>query len=200
MTFFIPDRTLCSICEQPLAHRWHAAQLPYADPAVVGELARMGRRYVHRACWNAWRDRDAYATSALALRSRDPGTVADAAVVDRDATLFWHEVPALGTFRLEDLHVLFTLEIPTGDACRLAGSLREAASAVGVSELAAGGELWRLRREGSRIEVARSCNGELLELADVPFERYLRWVEAVRAMCDRATRRPADPSPRGGSE
>ncbi|MEO7732693.1 MAG: hypothetical protein ABIY55_17115 [Kofleriaceae bacterium] len=81
MTFLALGTTTCFLCERPIATRALAAQLPYARPEEVGELARRGRSWVHRACWTGWAMRDAWARSAALLMTGQPGMLAVRGVV-----------------------------------------------------------------------------------------------------------------------
>lgn len=67
MSFFLPNRLDCSICERTIVTRMDAARLFYAHPDDVGDIARYGRAWVHRKCWNTWSIREAWARSAARL-------------------------------------------------------------------------------------------------------------------------------------
>jgi hypothetical protein len=83
MSFFVPNRLTCFLCKSAIASRIDAAQLLYAHPDDVGDLARHGRAWVHRACWNGWELRETWATSALRLLTSDPANISQNDVVCR---------------------------------------------------------------------------------------------------------------------
>jgi hypothetical protein len=83
MSFFVPNRLTCFLCKSTIANRVDAAQLLYAHPDDVGELARHGRAWVHRACWNESELREIWAKSALRLLTSDPTNITQNDVVCR---------------------------------------------------------------------------------------------------------------------
>jgi hypothetical protein len=67
MSFFIPHRLSCFICSTKIGERVDAARLFFAHPDDVGELAKHGRAWVHRRCWNDWSLRETWARSAARI-------------------------------------------------------------------------------------------------------------------------------------
>lgn len=73
MSFFLPGRLRCFLCAGTIAQRVDAAQLFYAHPDDVGDVATHGRAWVHRRCWCDWPLRGAWAQSAARLLVRHEG-------------------------------------------------------------------------------------------------------------------------------
>lgn len=83
MSFFLSNRLTCFFCKRVIESRVEAAQLPYANPNDVGDLARHGRAWVHRACWNEAALREPWAESAIRLLISDPANISRDGVVCR---------------------------------------------------------------------------------------------------------------------
>jgi len=184
MSFFIPGRTTCAICECAIEHRWQAAQLPFADPAEIGDLATLARRYVHRSCWDGWSARERYSQSAMSLIARSQAQLGEGSGVDQAQRIAWRDVPALKSFRVEDLMVLVTFDIAWADACRVADWLRDAVSLPTVESLGLPVETWQLRRDGGRIELVRLQADEPIEVIEVSPDRLMRWASVVGQLRD----------------
>lgn len=85
MSFFIANRLTCFLCRRTIESRVDAAHLPYAHPEDVGDLARYGRSWVHRSCWNEASLREKWAGSALRLLVSDPDSFAISDIAARSS-------------------------------------------------------------------------------------------------------------------
>lgn len=112
MPFFIPGRSKCAICHQPIKHRFDAAELPYIDPNVSKSLSQLARNFVHLQCWKEWEDAKLFSTLAFDLVSK--GSCDDSPLKiefeSDELILFW--VVALNSYRLQDFKLLVTVEMP----------------------------------------------------------------------------------------
>jgi hypothetical protein len=129
MSFFLPNRLDCPICARTIVARLDAARLFYAHLDDVGDIARYGRAWVHRKCWNTWSIREAWAQSAARLLTQHEGeTVSNGLAVchlgERDVLLqdTWHAIEAsIPSDRLKELCA--SLETTTLSQFRLKGLL-----------------------------------------------------------------------------
>lgn len=183
MSFFIPGRTTCAICGQPIDERSAAAQLPFVAPDDVPDLAPLGRGFVHRGCWQKWGERERFVAAASALLARaeiDASTLAPS-VEGRNLVSF--RVSALGAFRLQDLEALVVVDIPASDACPLASWLESCARQSAAADLPVGTESWHVGIREDGVELVRSVDGEVFEIVTLPRERLAEWAGVVARMC-----------------
>jgi hypothetical protein len=167
MSFFLPDRLTCCLCDHLIGSRREAAQLPYAHPDDVGELARHGRAWVHRRCWNESTLRDPWSASALRLLASDPAAVCCSGVTCRvhDEEVF-----------LQDPWQAVAIRIP----CDCIRQLLEASERGGAILL--GPTRWTFELVGDLLEVTGADSG------DEPFEAFRqvpgRWSPALLCILD----------------
>lgn len=185
MSFFIPGRTACAICERGLEHRWQAARLPDADPQEAPGLVVLARRYVHRSCWDAWSEREPYSAAAMALvaRSRESDTAVTPVVEGQG--MVWSDVVATRSFRVEDLSALVTFDVPWGDTCRFARWLDRIGATAAADEITVGGQTWRTRRQDEHVEVVRSQANDVIEVVHLRRGRLHVWATLVQRLCER---------------
>lgn len=165
MSFFLPNHLTCFLCNRTIGQRVEAAQLLYAHPDDVGDLARYGRAWVHRTCWTESVLRGPWAASALRLLESDTANLSMNDVVCR---INGNEV------LLQDPWQAVTVNIPVDCITRV----------IDANER--GGELrfkstrWELKLVDNMIKVTGDTNEE-------PFESFsqppARWSPAlIRAL------------------
>lgn len=118
MTFLMTGHTACPICKLVIDRRVDAAQLPYAHPNDVGELAAYGRSWVHRRCWMDWPLRRDWAMSATAvLKSGSPAAFCRAVIA----------MPSLSDFLVTDVQTLISMTVSASTLDELLRALTSAA-------------------------------------------------------------------------
>jgi hypothetical protein len=85
MSFLSPGKSTCFMCGRSIEARVEAAQLEYASPDDVGDIARQGRAWVHRSCWQAWPTRRAWCDSTCRLMAAAPAVTRVRSVIARPA-------------------------------------------------------------------------------------------------------------------
>lgn len=161
MSFFLPNRLTCFFCEKLIETRVQAAQLPFAHPDDVGDLARHGRAWVHRACWNESSLREAWSASALRLLTSDPLNVSRGGVVCRSNA---------DSILLQDPWQAVSISIPHSNLAHVL-----AANEHG-GEVSLRAALWSFVPDDEFIQVTGTQDGE-------PFESFRhargRWSQAI---------------------
>ncbi len=184
MSILIIGSSTCPLCERVIHARREAVQLPYAAPADAGELAALGRQYIHRACWNTWRNRSQYARAATTLLAANRSQLGPHADVLESDHLAWYELNGRRGFRLDDFEELVALEIPSGDVCRAADWLAaRARTADSEDPLELPTERWTLVHQGDQLRFARGHHDHVIDDAVVSVERVCAWERLLRAMC-----------------
>lgn len=164
MSFFLPGRLRCFLCNELVATRREAALLLYARPDEVGEFAKHGRSWVHRACWNSWDMRERWAASALQLMA----AAADTVVVDGVAC----QRSAKELLLVDPIHAL-SLAIPLP----LVSSVRSCLRDGGAVQL--GATEWRFEKGPHKTRVLGQQQGEIFEELYVPNGHWGAVLEAV---------------------
>lgn len=152
MSFFLPNRLHCFICGDLIGERLDAARLFFAHPDEVGDVARHGRAWVHRRCWNDWPKREAWARSAARLLTRQEGveTVSHGFVVCR-----------LGVrdILLQDTWQAIEVNIPRDQV----KDVLAAFEAPAPSRVTLRGVLWTFAADGHGLEVRAEDEKEKFE-------------------------------------
>ncbi len=186
MSFFIPGRTRCAICGEPLVHRVDAAQLSTISPAVLPEWAKLSRAFVHRLCWEHWPHRDAYACAARNMLLQAPVQETERRLFERDG-LFLIELPSVRIFRILDTWAPLTADVPAGDAAGLPSAVLAALSNHTALELTVGSATWTLIPTGEGDwELTLSHEREPFERVRSLGGRQALWLELMRKL-QRAT-------------
>jgi hypothetical protein len=156
MSFFLPGRSLCALCEAVIGALVDAARIPYVDPASAPSLTFPGNPHVHRPCWDAWTSVDAFAAASEAVYAR-PGNPATPLVARLDHTLLF-EVPMVAGLRIVDVRVPVQLDLRRDGAADLRTALLAGVGRVGLGaydtevEPADGGVRVTLRQAGEPVE------------------------------------------------
>ena len=183
MPFFIPNRTKCAICHQPIEHRFEAAELPYIDPAVSSSLSQLARTFVHRQCWKEWEYAKLYSQSAfdLAKRGNQENSALKIEFEGDELILFW--IAALNSYQLQDYHLLVTVEMPLAERSAIVNFLIAAFSHPGFTEeLQTDSYLFKARWVDSGIEFTLFEDMEIVDRFIVPPERHSCWLAAMKAI------------------
>lgn len=161
MSFFLPNRLTCIFCEKLIETRVQAAQLPFAHPDDVGDLARHGRAWVHRACWNESSLREAWSASALRLLTSDPANVSSDGVVCRSNA---------DSILLLDPWQAVSVSIPCSNLAQVLSANEQG------GEVSLRSALWTFVPDGEVIQIAGTQDGE-------PFESFRqargRWSQVL---------------------
>lgn len=149
MSFLIPGTSTCFICGRSIVMRLEAAQLEYASPDDVGDVARHGRAWVHRNCWLTWSMRDAWRASTRRLMAAMPNmtSVHDVAVRPVGEDVF-----------LTDAGAPFSITVPRNQI----GLVCNALQATLPSTLTFDHVSWGFMPLESRVRLTASQNGEML--------------------------------------
>lgn len=164
MSFFLPGRLRCFLCNELVATRREAALILYAHPDEVGDLAKHGRSWVHRACWNSWNMRERWAASALRLMASAADTVVVGGVACRRS--------AMELLLVDPFHAL-SLAIPL----QLVSSVRSCLLDGGAVQL--GGAEWRFEKGEHETRVLGQQEGEVFEELYVPNDHWGPVLEAA---------------------
>lgn len=179
MSFFIPGRTRCALCDEPIAQRADAAQLPFVSPSVLPEWAKLSRAFVLRRCWEHWPHRDTYAWAARELVLSAPEQPAQRRRFEHEG-LFLFEVPAVKGFRILDTWAPLTVDVPGQDAARLASAVLDAFAHRTALAQDVGPTRWTLDPTGSDGWVLTlSQEGEPFECLELPAARQVLWTELM---------------------
>lgn len=169
MSFFLPHKLSCFICKTTIGERIEAVRMFYAHPDDVGAVARSGRAWTHRRCWEAWDMRAAWSSSATRLMEAD-----QARLVEGRVSCFARE----GAVLLEDLWSSVSLLIPMEKAAGVAK-----ASRIG-GEVLLHADLWKFEHQDGKTLTTATSNGEA-------FERFHmdsgRWSTALELLASHRT-------------
>lgn len=163
--FLVRGTTICFICQRPIARRVEAAQLQYASPEDVGEVACHGRDWIHRACWVTWPQRGAWSLSSARLMSSQPEMLSARGVTAR---------PMLNGVLITDTNAAFTVIVPR----EMLDELYRAFGANNVTSVAFDHALWTLTPTGSAIQLTARHGNETFE--DLVIEDPAAWHEVLR--------------------
>jgi len=153
MSFLLPGTSTCFICGRPIATRLEAAQLEYASPDDVGDIARHGRAWVHRSCWQAWPTRDAWCSSTRRLMAAMPNMMVVRDVAAR---------PMPGEVLLTDARAPFSITVPRDQIGPVCDALRAALPTTLVFDHVS----WEFSPSAPRVRLTASQDGVMLvELA-----------------------------------
>ena len=166
MTFLKAGTTVCFICQRPIVSRVEAAQLTYASPDDVGDIARYGRAWIHRACWITWPQRAIWSRSSARLLGSQPmmsGVRAVFAMLTPTGVL------------VTDTDAAFALTVPRE-------TMKELGRAFGASSRTTvkfDHSVWTLEPAGSAIRVTATHDDVIFE--DLLIEDPGAWSEVLRA-------------------
>jgi hypothetical protein len=171
MSSFLPGRLPCFICARTISARVDAARLFYAHPDDVGDVARCGRAWVHRGCWNAWPLRETWARSAARLLTglEDVKTVSSGMVVCR-----FDERDVL----LQDTWQAIEWSLPRAQ-------LKEVLAAIGTttsSRIAVKGVQWTFGSNEHGLEVTVEDETERFEVFRLEADTWRAALEQVPAL------------------
>ena len=167
MSFLIPGTSTCFICGRPIATRLEAAQLEYASPDDVGDVARHGRAWVHRSCWCTWPMRDPWRASTRRLMAATPNMTSVRDVAAR---------PAGGDVLLTDAGAPFSITVPRDQI----GPVCDALRARQPTTLTFDHVLWRFSPLESRVRLTASQDGGML--VDLVIEDPDAWCLALASV------------------
>jgi hypothetical protein len=183
MSFFIPGRTTCAICDEPIALRWQASQLPYVAPTMPDAVARLTQRFAHRACWAEWEYGPSVRAAAYDLIRRGAGSDAPLKVIFLEQFLIVFWIPVLRSYRLDDLDLLVTLDIPSSESSGLTDFLLTSfAQPAFAGEYQAGAYMWRTQWQGATVQVTVLEDQQVVDTWLVPANRHRYWLAGLQAM------------------
>ncbi len=171
MSFFIPRRLTCFLCDRIIGERVEAAQLPYAHPDDVGELARHGRGWVHRACWSQSSLRPQWAQSAVRLLATDPANLVIEGVVCRRSA---------SSMLLQDPLLAVSLSVLLDQVEALSWASERGGEVVTGSAGSAGSARWSFSLAGDLIVATAESGGEVFERFELPAGRWARALGPAR--------------------
>lgn len=149
MSFLIPGTSTCFICDRPIATRLEAAQLEYASPDDVGDVARHGRAWVHRSCWRTWLMRDAWRASTRRLMAAMPNMTSVRDVAAR---------PVGEDVFLTDVDAPFSITVPRNQIRSVCDALQARLPITLMFDHV----LWGFLPLEARVRLTASQNGEML--------------------------------------
>jgi hypothetical protein len=149
MSFLIPGTSTCFICGRPIATHPEAAQLEYASPDDVGDIARHGRAWVHRSCWQTWPMRNAWRASTRRLMAARPNMT-----VVRDVAA----TPRPGDVMLTDAGAPFSITVPRDQI----GPVCDALRATLPTTLSFDHVSWKFSSQDSGVRLTASQDGVML--------------------------------------
>jgi hypothetical protein len=167
MSFLLPGTSTCFICGNAILTRPEAAQLEYASPEDVGEDARRGRSWVHRACWRTWPTRDAWRASTRRLLAAQPTMTSVRDVAAR---------PVGGNVFLTDAGAPFSLTVPRPQIAAVCEALRASTPTV----MAIDHVTWQFTPAASHVRLTASEHGELL--VDFTIDDADAWCAALSSV------------------
>jgi hypothetical protein len=153
--------TACFICGRAIALRVEAAQLEYASPDDVGEIARRGRAWVHRQCWTTWPMRSQWAASTRRLMN------GAAATAVRDVATR----PSTGGVLLTDARAALSITIPREQIANLRTALRDGGTVL------LGHASWVFAPKGKKVHLTAFHERECFE--DLDIDDPDAWDEAL---------------------
>jgi hypothetical protein len=166
MSFLTIGVSTCFICGRPIEARIEAAQLEYASPEDVGEVARQGRAWVHRPCWQAWPTRRAWCASTCRLMAAAPGVTRARSVMVR---------PAGAGLLLTDAGAPISIALPRDQLVPVCNALRSPQpTTVSFDHVA-----WHFAPLASAIRLTAAQGGE--PLLDLVIEDPDAWCDALAA-------------------
>jgi hypothetical protein len=164
MSFFLPNRLTCFLCQQKIEARPQAAQLQLVDDAELGEVAQHGGSWVHRACWQRSDVRERWAAAAL-RRLGGESSLAAGGVVCR---IFDDEV------LLDDPWQALSLNLPR-DCVEVLLAANERGGEVYVHS-----SKWTFTPRGEVLDVSAEINGVVFEVLEHPAGRWSAALALVR--------------------
>jgi len=167
MSFLIPGTSTCFICGRLIATRLEAAQLEYASPDDVGDVARHGRAWVHRGCWQSWPTRDAWCASTRRLMAAVPNMTSVRDVAAR---------PAGENVLLTDAGAPFSITVPRGQIGPVCDALRATLPTTLVFDHVS----WEFSPLESRVRLTASQDGEML--VDLMLEDPDAWCRVLASV------------------
>ena len=181
MQFFIPGKTKCAICTKPIENQYEATTLPYISPEISDTLSKLGRRFVHRECWNNWKDAGFYADAAYDLVSRESTSNSQLKKIfmSRNLILFW--VEALSIYQLKDFDLLVTLDIPSEIYCEITNLLSLSLMNTEVCEhIQIGQNVLEGKLNEAGLEIKVHDDSMIWDKFLVPLSRINYWLRALK--------------------
>ena len=188
MPFFIPNRTKCAICHQPIENRFEAAELPYIDPAASSSLSQLARNFVHRHCWNEWENAKFYAHSAfhLAKTAENQNTAFKIEFEGDELIVFW--IAALNNYQLKDFNLLATVELPLESSPAILNFLISVLSQPDITEEYQFEDyIWKARWVDANIELTLFEDMETIDKILLPKYRHSIWIAALKVILNKVT-------------
>ena len=188
MPFFIPNRTKCAICHQPIENRFEAAELPYIDPAASSSFSHLARNFFHRQCWNTWENAKFYARAAfdLAKRAENQNTAFKIEFEADELIVFW--VTALNSYQLKDFNLLATVELPLASSPGILNFLISVLSQQGITEEYQFEDyIWKARWVDANIELTLFEDMEIIDKFLLPKDRHRIWLAALKVILNKVT-------------
>lgn len=177
MGIFIAGRTSCFICAQPIVRRVDASQLSYVWPSDLGDDAKRGRPFVHRACWTTWPKRALWTDSSTRVAANAPDARtfrAGAVVITRTGS---------GGALLQDMRNCVRMLMCPREAALLLSALRtEVLTTIRID-----GSSWTISPDGPARRIQAAQGGERYEAA------VLDNVDDWQAVLDAFTRAASPP-------
>ena len=167
MSFLALGSSTCFLCGRVIAARVEAAQLEYASPDDVGDVARHGRAWVHRACWRSWPMRDAWRGSTRRLMAAQPGMTAVRDAIARRAR---------GDALLTDVGAPLSIAVPLDQIAAVCAALR----AAHPTTLEFGHAGWQFSPAASAVRLTATHDGAPFE--DLLIEDPDAWWHALDAL------------------
>jgi hypothetical protein len=164
MSFLMPGTSTCFICDRPIATRIEAAQLEYASSDDVGDVARHGRAWVHRSCWQTWPTRDAWRASTRRLMAAMPNMTSVRNVTAR---------PAGANVLLVDASAPFSITVPRDQVGRVCDALQSTLPTTLMFDHVS----WEFSSLESRVRLTASQDGSML--VDLVIEDAEAWCRAL---------------------
>src|SRR4051812_45138522 len=166
MSFLTLGASTCFICGRPIEASIEAAQLEYASPEDVGDVARHGRAWVHRACWQAWPTRRAWCASTCRLMAAAPGVTRVRSVMVR---------PAGASLLLTDAGAPVSITIPRDQVVPVCDALRSPQPTTVTFDHVA----WQFSPLAPTIRLTAAQGSELL--LDLVIEDPEAWCDSLAA-------------------